>query len=74
MKNLKILTIFSVLLSFLLVGCNGKFPGADARKYPADPKKRVEQNMARGEGFKLMDSMDVASPRPSESENLNYNG
>ena len=24
--------------------------------------------------IKLMDSMDVASPRPSESENPNYNG
>ena len=28
-------------------------PGADARKYPADPKKRIEKNIAEGRGFKL---------------------
>ena len=45
------------LISLILTGCNGKFPGADARKYPADPKKRVEQNLAEGRGFKLSDQM-----------------
>jgi len=38
--------------SFFLNGCNG-IPGADARKYPADPKKRIEKNIAEGRGFNL---------------------
>ena len=38
--------------SFFLNGCNG-IPGADARKYPADPKKGIEKNIAEGRGFKL---------------------
>ena len=40
---------------FFLTGCNGKLPGSDARKFPADPKKRVEQNLKEGRGFKIMD-------------------
>ena len=48
--RLLILLLFS---SFFLYACNGKFPGADARKYPADPQKRVEKNMAEGKGFRL---------------------
>ena len=55
-KILKLIT-FLFICSLLLNACNGKFPGADARKYPADPKKRVEQNMAQGKGFRLMESM-----------------
>tara|TARA_B110000503_G_scaffold130326_1_gene203586 strand:+ start:225 stop:713 length:489 start_codon:yes stop_codon:yes gene_type:complete len=43
--------------SFFLNGCNGKLPGADARKYPADPKKRIEQNLAQGKGFKFNNPM-----------------
>ena len=27
--------------------------GGDARKFPADPEKRVEQNLKEGRGFKL---------------------
>ena len=50
-KNLTFLTI----ILFLLSACNGKFPGADARKYPADPKKRIEQNIKEGKSFRLMD-------------------
>ena len=38
--------------SFFLNACNG-IPGADARKYPADPAKRIEQNVAEGKGFRL---------------------
>ena len=54
---LKIL-VFALSLPLLLVSCknsDGKFklPGGDARKFPADPKKRVEQNLAEGRGFKL---------------------
>ena len=53
-KTLKPITFLIVLL-FFLNGCNGKIPGADARKYPADPAERIKKNMARGEGFRLMD-------------------
>jgi len=35
--------------------CSGGFPGADARKYPDDPKLRVAKNMEEGRGFRLMD-------------------
>ena len=41
------------LSSFFLSACNGKLPGGDARKNPADPAKRVEKNLAEGRGFKL---------------------
>ncbi len=44
-----LLFIFS---GFLLSGCNGKF-GADARKFPDDPKLRVKKNLEEGRGFKL---------------------
>ena len=52
MNNLK---FTGTLILFLLVlsGCNGKLPGADARKFPADPKKRVEKNMQEGKAFRL---------------------
>lgn len=51
-KILKILTLFG-LITFFFSGCNGTIPGGDARKFPADPKKRVEQNLAEGRGFTL---------------------
>ena len=47
-----ILSLF-VIISLLLSGCNGKLPGGDARKNPADPKERVAKNLAEGRGFKL---------------------
>ena len=50
----KTLTFLPILL-FLLSACNGKLPGGDARKYPADPKKRIEQNIKEGKSFRLMD-------------------
>ena len=50
----KILTFLPIIL-FLLNACNGKLPGADARKYPSDPKKRIEQNIKDGKSFRLMD-------------------
>lgn len=55
-KYIKIL-ILLVMSSFFLNGCNG-MPGADARKYPADPKKRVEKNIAEGRGFKLSKALE----------------
>ena len=59
MPSLKILKLITFLItsSFFLNACNGKIPGGDARKYPSDPKKRIEQNMAEGKGFRLMDAM-----------------
>ena len=45
------------MLTLIVGGCNGKLPGGDARKFPADPKKRVEQNLAQGKGFRLNDVM-----------------
>jgi len=42
LKNLKIVFIL-VLSSFLLNSCGGKFPGADARKYPDDPEKELQK-------------------------------
>tara|TARA_A100001035_G_C27614967_1_gene422745 strand:- start:165 stop:731 length:567 start_codon:yes stop_codon:yes gene_type:complete len=56
-KLLKCLT-FILLLPLLTISCkspDGKFklPGGDARKFPADPKKRVEQNLKEGRGFRL---------------------
>ena len=47
--------IFSILLTLLLNSCGGKLPGADARKYPDDPKLRVKKNLEEGRGFKIMD-------------------
>jgi len=58
-KSLKVI-IFSLIASFLLNACNGKLPGADARKYPADPNERVKQNIEQGKGFRLMETMGGA--------------
>ena len=59
MPSFKILKLilFIFISSLFLNACNGKLPGADARKYPADPKKRIAQNVAEGRGFRLMDTM-----------------
>ena len=56
-KSLKIL-VFTLILPIFLISCSGpdgkfKLPGGDARKTPADPKKRVEQNLKEGRGFRL---------------------
>ena len=45
--------LFMILLIFS--GCNGKFPGADARKYPDDPALRVKKNLEEGRGFRVND-------------------
>ena len=63
-KNLKIITILA-LCSTLLNGCNGKLPGADARKYDPDPKKRVKKNLDEGKGFRLNDVADKMSGKMS---------
>ena len=46
---------FLAIISLLLSGCNGKLPGGDARKFPADPAKRIEQNLKEGRGISLLD-------------------
>ena len=59
-KIIKILG-FVTLFGFLQYGCNGKLPGADARKFPADPKLRVKKNLEEGRGFKLNDAFKRGS-------------
>ena len=51
-KTIKLLGVFSICI-LLLSACNGKIPGADARKFPADPKQRVKKNLEEGRGFTL---------------------
>ena len=46
-----------IMALIALNSCNGKLPGADARKFPADPKKRVEQNIKDGKSFRLFDTI-----------------
>ena len=54
MLKLKITTFF-ILISFILSSCgNFKIPGADASKFPSDPKLRVKQNLEEGRGFRIM--------------------
>ena len=53
-KNLKILS-FLTIFTFFLIGCNGKLPGGDARKFPADPAERVKKNLEEGRGFQIKD-------------------
>ena len=55
------ISIFILLFPLLLTSCkspdgNFKLPGGDARKTPADPAKRVEQNLKEGRGFKINDA------------------
>ena len=52
LKNTKIL-VFLAIIHLFLTGCNGKLPGGDARKWPADPEERVKKNIEEGRGFKL---------------------
>ena len=44
---------FLGIICLFLNACNGKFPGADARKVSADPKERVKKNLEEGRGFTL---------------------
>ena len=44
---------FCIFLSLILSACNGKIPGADARKVSYDPKERVQKNLEEGRGFRL---------------------
>jgi len=53
-KLLKI-SIFLCVSGLLLNSCG---IGADAKKYPPDPKLRVKKNMEEGRGFRLMDTVN----------------
>jgi len=55
-KNLKIIFILFIS-SIFLNSCGGKLPGADARKYDPDPKKRVAKNLEEGRGFRLSETL-----------------
>ena len=44
---------FCIFLSLILNACNGRLPGADARKVSYDPKERVKKNLEEGRGFRL---------------------
>ena len=53
--------ILVTIIPFLLMACKGpdgkfRLPGGDARKTPADPKKRVEQNIREGKGLRFKDA------------------
>ncbi len=58
------IVIFLISTSILLSACGGKIPGipgADARKYPADPKERVKKNLEEGRGFTLNEAFGNAT-------------
>ena len=59
-KKIKTIIIL-LILPILLNACKGpdgkfKLPGGDARKTPADPKLRVEQNLREGKGLRFNDA------------------
>jgi hypothetical protein len=58
------IVIFLISTSILLSACGGKIPGipgADARKFPADPKERVKKNLEEGRGFTLNEAFGKAT-------------
>ena len=60
-ENFSLKKILILPLIFLLLSnCNGKLPGADARKFPADPKKRIKKNLEEGRGFRINDAVKGA--------------
>ena len=50
-----IILILGLISALLLNSCKGGIPGADAKKYPPDPKERVKRNLEEGRGFRLND-------------------
>ena len=69
-KPIKIIAFLTVL-TVLLNGCNGKLPGGDARKTPADPAKRIEQNLKDGRGINLM---NIGKPQGGVFDFASSNG
>ena len=58
--NKAIFLVFCIIVSLTLNSCNGKFPGADARKVSPDPSERVKKNLSEGKGFRLSDSFGTS--------------
>jgi len=52
------IAIFLIFFSTFLSSCGGKLPGADARKYPANPEERVKKNLEEGRGFTLKNAIN----------------
>ena len=69
-KPIKI-TVFLTVIALILNGCNGKLPGGDARKTPADPAKRIEQNLKDGRGINLL---DLSKPKGGVFDFASSNG
>ena len=62
LSNIYKFAFIILILPFLFLSCTGpdgkfKLPGGDARKNPADPAKRIEQNLKEGKGFRLNDTI-----------------
>ena len=55
--NKSIILIFGLTLTLFLNSCAGGLPGADAKKYPPNPKERVKKNLEEGRGFRLDTAM-----------------
>lgn len=56
MKLLNRLNLTISLISLLILNsCGSGLPGADARKFPSDPNKRIKQNIEQGKGFRFKD-------------------
>ena len=67
MNKIKVI-IFCIFSTLILNACNGKIPGADARKVSYDPKERVRKNLEEGKGFRL----DSAFGNKSNSGNFEF--
>ena len=52
LKNLQILVLISIFLTFLN-SCKG-FNKTDAKEFPPDPRERVRKNLEEGRGFTVM--------------------
>tara|TARA_B100001063_G_C16640110_1_gene490363 strand:- start:238 stop:777 length:540 start_codon:yes stop_codon:yes gene_type:complete len=51
-KTIKIIAFLAVS-SLLLNACKGGLPGGDARKFPADPEKRIQKNIEEGKSLQF---------------------
>ncbi len=56
-KKIQFLVLFSIFLPFL----NSCGTGVDAKKFPPDPKERVQKNIEEGRGFTLMGGVKKGS-------------
>ena len=67
MNKIKV-AVFCIVLSIILSACNGKLPGADARKVSYDPEERVRKNLEEGRAFRL----DSAFNKNSNGGNFEF--